>query len=210
VLKVNEIFYSIQGESGYAGLPCVFIRLTGCNLRCAYCDTTHAYNEGEDLSIFAILERIKSHDCLLVEITGGEPLLQRDTPGLATALLQEGYQVLVETNGSKDIDGLPEGTVCIMDIKCPGSGETDRMDWDNLNRLKMGDQVKFVLMDERDYLWARDCLSRIPEGVDVFLSPAHGKLDPALLAGWMLKDHVRGRLHLQLHKLLWPDEERGV
>jgi len=210
VLKVNEIFYSIQGESGYAGLPCVFIRLTGCNLRCDYCDTAYAYDEGEDLPVSEILERVKSYNCQLVEITGGEPLLQRETPGLATALLQEGYQVLVETNGSKDIDILPDGAICIMDIKCPGSGEATQMDWDNLNRLKSGDQVKFVLTDENDYLWANTHLSGIPERVDVFLSPVQGKLDPAQLAEWMLMDRVRGHLHLQLHKILWPDEERGV
>lgn len=210
MLKVNEIFYSIQGESGYAGLPCIFIRLTGCNLRCAYCDTPYAYEEGETLSIAEILERIRSFHCPLVEITGGEPMLQRETPGLVTALLQEGYRVLVETNGSRDIDSLPDGAVCIMDIKCPGSGEAKQMDWKNIKRLKPGDQVKFVLTDEADYHWAKNHLPKIAENVEAFLSPVPGRLDPAQLAEWMLGDHLQVRLHLQLHKILWPDGKRGV
>jgi len=210
VLKVNEIFYSIQGEAGYAGLPCIFIRLTGCNLRCEYCDTTYAYEEGKSFSIQEILERIQSFNCRLVEITGGEPLLQRDTTGLVSALLQEGYQVLVETNGSKNIDILPDGAICIMDIKCPGSGESDKMDWDNLNRLKAGDQVKFVLSDETDYKWTKAHLSEISDKVDVFMSSVPGRLDPARLAEWILKDKLKVRLQLQLHKILWPGQEKGV
>lgn len=210
MLKVNEIFYSIQGEAGYAGLPCIFIRLTGCNLRCEYCDTTYAYEEGKSFSIQEILERIQSFNCRLVEITGGEPLLQRDTTGLASALLQEGYQVLVETNGSKNIDILPDGAICIMDIKCPGSGESDKMDWDNLNRLKAGDQVKFVLSDETDYKWTKAHLSEISDKVDVFMSSVPGRLDPARLAEWILKDKLKVRLQLQLHKILWPGQEKGV
>lgn len=210
MLKVNEIFYSIQGEAGYAGLPCAFIRLTGCNLRCEYCDTTYAYEEGRNISVSDILERIKSFDCPLVEITGGEPLLQRETPQLVTALLHAGFQVLVETNGTRSIDRLPDGAVCIMDIKCPGSGESDKMDWENISRLKTGDQVKFVLTDEGDYQWAKEHLPGIPAGVCVFLSPAYGKLDPARLAEWILRDGLQVRLQLQLQKILWPNVDKGV
>jgi len=211
VLKVNEIFYSIQGESSYAGVPCVFIRLTGCNLRCSYCDTEYAYDEGRDVRIPDILAAVGGYDCPWVEISGGEPLLQSETPMLAKQLLDKGYRVLIETNGTQNIDVLPKGTISIMDIKCPGSGEHHQTDWKNVDRLGPGDEVKFVLTDEADYAWAKDVISRygLTEKATILFSPAHDRLDPAQLARWILDDGLKVRLQLQIHNILWPDAQRG-
>lgn len=212
MIAVNEIFYSIQGESTNAGLPCVFIRLTGCNLRCSYCDTPYAYEEGDDMSIEQILRKIRSFPCHLVEITGGEPLIQKETPRLAESLLAQEYHVLVETNGTFNIRCLPPDVCCIMDIKCPSSGESDRTDWENLRRLTETDEVKFVLSNFSDYSWARevilkyDLIHRCP----VHFSPVENCLDARKLAKTMLKDGLPVRLHLQLHNRLWPDVTRGV
>lgn len=214
MLKVNEIFYSIQGESTYQGLPCVFVRLSGCNLRCAYCDTTYAYEEGELKDIRTIIDRVRDYDCPLVEVTGGEPLIQEETPSLVLALLGEGYRVLLETNGSQDIGKIDERCVKIVDIKCPSSGETDKNDLANLDRLTQRDELKFVIADQEDYRFSKEivestslCLSkRIP----VHFSPVYGKMPPDLLAKWILKDGLEVRLHLQLHKLIWGPDERGV
>lgn len=210
MLKVNEIFYSIQGESSYAGIPCVFIRLTGCNLRCTYCDTKYAYKKGKNISLEKIAELVSKYECPVVEITGGEPLLQEKTPDLAKTLSDKGFTVLVETNGTQNINLLPSGIVCILDIKCPGSGEDKKMDWENLNRLNQTDEVKFVLSSPSDYDWAKKIIreQQLTKRVPVLLSPVHGKLDPAEIAGRILEDRLNVRLQLQIHKYLWPHETR--
>ena len=212
-LIVNEIFYSIQGESTYAGLPCVFVRLTGCNMRCVYCDTVYAYDEGCPMQIPEILDRIGNFHCNIVEITGGEPLLQAETPDLIDDLLRKQYQVLMETNGSLDIRMADSRCVRIMDVKCPGSGEHEKCDFRNFRHLGKKDQVKFVICDRQDYEYARDMLNRIPGDIpneNLLFSPIRETLAPAELAGWILQDHLRVRLHLQLHRVVWPEIERGV
>jgi 7-carboxy-7-deazaguanine synthase len=213
-LKVNEIFYSIQGESSYAGRPCVFVRLTGCNLRCSYCDTQYAYDEGDLLEIGEILKRVASYKCTLVEVTGGEPLIQKETPSLIHNLLEEGHEVLLETNGSQDIGQVDERCVKIMDIKCPTSGEEGKSDLKNLALLADTDEIKFVIGDRGDYDYAKKILismARRPSGVNhVHFSPVFGKMDSGLLAEWIMADHLDVRLHLQLHKILWDPEKRGV
>jgi len=210
-LRVNEIFLSIQGESSYAGLPCVFVRLTGCNLRCSYCDTTYAYDEGVWMTIEEILGRLGPVPARLVEITGGEPLQQGSTPLLIRNLLDRGNTVLVETNGSLDIRCIPEGAVCILDMKCPSSGMSERMDRANLRRLRPGDELKFVIGDEQDYRWARSCLGELPRGADnpLLFSPVWPRLAPGRLAEWILADELTVRLQVPLHRLLWPEARRG-
>jgi 7-carboxy-7-deazaguanine synthase len=204
MLKVNEIFFSIQGESSFAGLPCIFVRLTGCNLRCSYCDTTHAYNEGSDLSISDIMASASKYDCNLLEITGGEPLLQSETPELAEKALENGYTVLVETNGSIDVGILNKGIIKIMDIKCPGSGEAQNNLPGNLLRLTEQDEIKFVVANREDYEWAQRFLNEHREYKTnrIAFTPVHGQLDPRLLAKWILEDRLRVKLQLQIHKYL--------
>jgi len=213
-LRVNEIFYSIQGESSYAGRPCVFVRLTGCNLRCSYCDTRYAYEEGGMLEINHIFEQIAPMQCRLVEITGGEPLMQEEAPVLIESLLEDGYEVLLETNGSLDIARVDDRCVKIVDIKCPSSGMSDHMDMENLNRLSLHDEIKFVLGTREDYEYARKILnhlnSRSLKINSVNFSPVFGQLQPETLAEWILADHLACRLHLQLHKYIWGPEARGV
>jgi 7-carboxy-7-deazaguanine synthase len=211
-LRVNEIFHSIQGEGSRAGLPTAFLRLTGCALRCSWCDTERAFYQGERLRLEEIEDRLSATGCPLVEITGGEPLLQPAVyPLMRRLLARRGRTVLVETGGDQDIGTLPEGVVAILDVKCPGSGMHERMDLGNLERLRSGDELKFVLADRRDYDYAREVLRehRIDGGPLVSFAPVHGVLDPALLAAWILEDGLEVRLQLQLHKLLWPGEERG-
>lgn len=213
-LKVNEIFYSIQGESTYAGKPCVFIRLAECNLRCSYCDTKYAYYDGEKLDIHEIINKVALYGCPLVEVTGGEPLLQEETPYLISQLLGKGYKVLIETNGSHDISRVDGRSVRIVDIKCPSSGEKDRNDLTNLNRLRDEDELKFVIGGREDYDYAKDILSLIGHGssgkIAVHFSPSFGRMEPKELAGWILHDRLNVRLHLQLHKYIWPPGQRGV
>ena len=212
-LIINEIFYSIQGESTFAGRACVFVRLTGCNLRCSYCDTRYAYDEGRTLAIDQVVEKVAAYGCNLVEITGGEPLLQQDTGLLVEALLAKGYGVIMETNGSLDISRVDPACIKIIDVKCPDSGEADQCDFDNLQRMAPTDQVKFVIGSRRDYLHARKILPRIPDRVapgNVLFSPVQDRLPGSKLAGWILEDRLQVRLQLQLHKVLWPDVERGV
>lgn len=211
MLKVNEIFYTIQGESSCTGLPCVFVRLTGCNLRCVYCDTKYAYKKGKNMAVDQIVEQVSQYECPLVEITGGEPLLQEDTSQLAKSLADDGLRVLVETNGTQNIDSLKEGIVRIVDIKTPGSGEADKTDWKNLDRLDRQDEVKFVLTSQADYDWTKEVIRRhrLDDRVTVFLSPVLRRLDPSELARWILKDRLNVRLQLQLHKILWPNQEGG-
>jgi len=211
LLKVNEIFYSIQGESSFLGIPFVFVRLTGCNLRCSYCDTKYAYEEGEELMVEQILKQVKKFKCRYVEITGGEPLLQDDTPFLVDSLIDEGFNVLVETNGTKDVSVISDKATMIMDIKCPSSGEVDKIDWENIKRLDKKDEVKFVIAEKSDYDWAKGIITErnLTYKANVLLSPVKEKLDPATLAEWILKDNLKVRFQLQVHKILWPEEKRG-
>ena len=212
-ILVNEIFYSIQGESLNSGRPCVFIRLTGCNLRCSYCDTTYAYQVGNEMEIEAIVDRISGYDCSLVEVTGGEPLAQKETPALVDALISKNYEVMMETNGSMDIDQVSKKCMRIVDIKCPSSGEVNQNDYRNIERLTPKDQLKFVIGTHADYLFAKDivlkkCKSVKPERI--LFSPVDNQLKPDILAGWILSDHLGVRLHLQLHRMIWPGISRGV
>lgn len=213
-MRVNEIFYSIQGESSWAGLPCAFVRLTGCNLRCSYCDTRYAYGEGAELGIADILEQVAGYGCSLVEITGGEPLLQADTPLLIRALLGKGYQVLLETNGSLDIGILDARCHIIMDFKLPQSGAVAQNRRENLHLLKKGDELKFVIGGREDYDYAGRIMKLIPLDIRgeivINFSPLFGMIEPRLLADWILADRLPVRLHLQLHKIIWPPEMRGV
>ena len=213
MLKVCEIFKSIQGESTWAGYPCVFVRLAGCNLDCDYCDSPYAREEGEDIPIHDIVATVMAYECPLVEITGGEPLIQPAAPALADQLLIRGKTVLVETNGSLPIDLLPPGAIRIMDIKCPTSGMADRMDLTNLDRLNRQDEVKFVLSDRTDYEWAREFIRhhRLPTRCGAILfSAVFDRLDYAELSRWILDDRLNVRMQVQLHKLIWSPEARSV
>jgi len=211
-LFVNEIFHSIQGESSHTGRPCVFVRLTGCNLRCTWCDTAYAFHEGQQMALDEVVDRVRAYGCRLVEVTGGEPLLQPDVVPLMERLVAGGYEVLLETGGSLSIAQVPEGVKRIVDVKCPGSGEAERNDWGNLKHLGEGDELKFVLADRNDYLWAREQITR--RGLDrlatLLFSAVHETLDPAEMAGWILEDRLTVRAQVQLHKVLWPAATRGV
>ena len=212
MLSVCEIFRSIQGESTFAGLPCVFVRLSGCNLRCRYCDTTYASAPGEPMIVDQVLARVATLPGDLVEVTGGEPLLQPGTPVLLEALAAQGRTVLLETNGSLPLPS-PRRCRAIMDLKCPSSGEADKIHWENLDRLQPGDELKFVMSDRADFDWAVTVIRerRLDQvGYPLLFSPAFGALDPRLLADWILDSGLTVRLHLQLHRLIWPGVERGV
>lgn len=213
MLTVNEIFYSIQGESTFAGKPCVFVRLTACDLRCSWCDTTYAFHEGQRMTVDHVLEEVDKFDCQMVEVTGGEPLLQKDVYPLMERLLASHKTVLIETGGHRSIADVPPGIVRIVDVKCPGSGEAEKNDWSNLERLGASDQVKFVIKDRIDYEYARAIIHR--ENLDervtaVLVSPVHGALDPQVLAHWVLEDRLPVRLQLQVHKFIWHPSTRGV
>jgi len=211
-LTVSEIFLSIQGEGTRAGLPCTLIRLTGCNLRCAWCDTRHAYEGGRQMSVADVLARVGELGCPLVEVTGGEPLAQPHATLLLRALCDAGYETLLETNGSLDVRGVDGRVVRIVDFKCPSSGQADRNLWANVDCLRPGDEVKFVVADRADYDFARQAVERhrLAEQCTVLLSPVLDRLAPAELAGWILTDGLGVRLSLQLHRILWPDAQRGV
>ncbi len=213
MLTVNEIFHSIQGESTFVGEPCVFVRLTACDLRCSWCDTPYAFYEGRKMSVDEVLNEVERFNCRTVEVTGGEPLLQREVYPLMSRLLESGKTVLLETGGHRSIEDVPAGVVRIVDVKCPGSGESDKMDWDNLKRVTKADQVKFVINDRRDYEFARDVVARagLPERVGaVLFSPVHGVMDARALAAWILADALPVRLQLQAHKFIWGPDVRGV
>jgi 7-carboxy-7-deazaguanine synthase len=213
MLAINEIFYSIQGESTRAGRPCVFVRLTACDLRCSWCDTEYAFYEGEKRSLDDILAEVNRYDCPLVEITGGEPLLQEEVYPLMERLLAGGRTVLLETGGHRSTARVPNGVIKIIDVKCPGSGEADRNDWSNLAALALHDEVKFVIRDRADYEFAKDVIARhdlVARCAAVLMSPVHGELDPRRLSEWMLADHLSARLQLQIHKFIWPATTRGV
>jgi 7-carboxy-7-deazaguanine synthase len=213
VLTVNEIFHSIQGESSHAGRPCVFVRLTACDLRCSWCDTPYAFYEGQKMTVEDVVARVREFGCDVVEITGGEPLLQKDVYPLMVRLLEEGRTVLLETGGHRSIDDVPAGVIRVIDVKCPGSGESDKNHWPNLDRLRSTDEVKFVIRDRADYDYARDVVNRqslIGRCAAVLFSPVHGVLDPKSLAEWILADRLGVRLQLQAHKYIWDPQTRGV
>jgi len=212
MLRVNEIFHSIQGESTFAGRPCVFVRLTGCPLRCTWCDTEYAFYAGTEQSVDDILAQVRRYDCPLVEMTGGEPLAQSSTTSLLTSLCDNGFTVLLETSGALDTANVDPRVHVILDVKCPQSGMTERMHWPNVERLRRQDEVKFVVQDRPDYEWAKDVVSRyqLMECCPVLFSPVFGSLDPRLLAEWVLADRLPIRVQLQMHKFIWAPDMRGV
>jgi len=211
-LLIHEIYHSIQGESTFAGLPCVFVRFAVCNLRCVWCDTPHAFREGRLLSLDEVLAQVQRFSCRLVEITGGEPLLQPEVHPLMTALADAGYTVLLETSGAEDIAAVDPRVRIIMDLKCPDSGEAAANRWENLDRLKPCDEIKFVIASRGDFDWAVRMIRqhRLDQRWNLLLSPAFGAVTPRDLAEWLLTAGITARLQLQLHKYIWPPEMRGV
>jgi 7-carboxy-7-deazaguanine synthase len=213
MLTVNEIFYSIQGESTRAGQACVFVRLTACDLRCSWCDTPYAFHEGGRMTVEDVVSRVREYGCDVVEITGGEPLLQKDVYPLMRRLLEEGRTVMLETGGHLSVDDVPDGVVRVIDVKCPGSGESGKVHWANLDRLRPTDEVKFVVNDRADYEFARDVIARhtlAGRAAAIHFSPVHGVLDPRTLSEWVLADRLPVRVQLQLHKYIWSPTTRGV
>src|SRR5690348_16655945 len=211
-MRVTETFYSIQGESTYVGLPCTFIRLTGCPLRCTWCDTEYSFYGGAERSLDDLMAAVRAYGCQLVEVTGGEPLHQPDALGLINALCDEGYTVLIETSGAIDVSPVDARAHVILDVKCPGSGMTDRMDWANLDRLQPKDEAKFVIKDRADYEWASSILKQydLARRCPVLFSPVHGELELRPLAEWVLADKLPVRIQLQMHKYIWSPTMRGV
>ncbi len=211
-LRVNEIFYSLQGESTFAGRPCVLVRLTGCQMRCTWCDSEHSFYEGDWRSVEEVLEEVARFACPLVEVTGGEPLLQPGASTLMTRLCDAGYEVLLETGGGLDISAVDRRVRRIVDVKCPASGECDNNLWSNLDALRETDELKFVLADSADYEWARDLVREraLAERCPVLFSVVHGSMDLSELADRVLADRLPVRVQTQLHKLIWGAERRGV
>jgi 7-carboxy-7-deazaguanine synthase len=210
-MRITEIFHSIQGESSHAGRPCVFVRLTGCNLRCRWCDSEYTFTGGEKLTIAEVIDKVNAYGCNLVEITGGEPLAQSESLELIRRLCDAGREVLIETSGSIDTSGVDPRAKIVLDIKCPGSGEAEANRWSNLALLRPHDEIKFVIADRADYDWAREIMRREDLGRwTVLLSPVWGELEMRLLAEWMLADRIPARLQTQLHKHIWGAEARGV
>ena len=207
-LRITEIFLSLQGETSRVGLPTVFVRLTGCPLRCSYCDTSYAFTGGHNMEIAQILEEVARHRAHYVTVTGGEPLAQKNCLDLLRDLCDAGYDVSLETSGALDVSGVDARVVKVLDIKAPGSGEVARNLWANLDYLNAHDEIKLVLGDEADYLWARQVLSEraLDRKCAVLFAPVQGKLSPTVLADWILRDHLPVRMQVQLHKLLWGDE----
>jgi 7-carboxy-7-deazaguanine synthase len=213
MLTINEIFHSIQGESRRAGEPCVFVRLTACDLRCSWCDTPYAFYEGKKRSVADVVAEVERYRCPLVEVTGGEPLLQEDVYPLMEQLLERGHTVMIETGGHRSIARVPADVLKIVDVKCPGSGESHRNHWENLDRLGERDEAKFVIKDRADYEYAKDVIARhdlAHKAGAILLSPVHGALDPRVLSEWILADGLHVRLQLQIHKIIWSPETRGV
>lgn len=211
-LLVNEIFHSIQGESSRMGLPCVFVRLTGCNLRCVWCDTAYAFDEGKRMTVDEVRDKVRQYNCPLVELTGGEPLAQPAAFELMKDLCDEGYEVLLETGGSLDISPVDPRVLRIVDLKCPGSGMSEHNLWSNIDELRATDEVKFVVRDRADFDWAAETMTRY--GIDrrcpVLLSPVFGDLEPVELARWILDEKLPVRMQLQMHKYVWEPTARGV
>ena len=211
-LRINEIFYSIQGESTFAGEPCVFIRLAGCNLRCDWCDTEYAFSEGREMSFMEILDEVDKYNCRLIEVTGGEPLFQEGVLSLLKLLAEDGRIILLETGGHMDISNVDARVTCIMDIKCPSSGESEKMRWKNIDLLKPLDEVKFVIADRKDYNWAKKIIKKysITKRCTVLMSPVFSRLSNQELAEWILDDRLNIRLQLQIHKYIWDPQKHGV
>ncbi len=212
-MVVTEIFKSIQGESSFVGLPCVFVRLTGCNLRCHWCDTAYSFYGGQNMTAEEVLGRVRELGGKLVELTGGEPLLQKDVEPLAAQLVLEGFHVLIETSGERFVGNLPRQVVKILDVKCPGSGESGKFCLENLAVLERKDEIKFVIVDEHDYQYALDFIARhqlhsLVE--ELIFSPVFGQLHPRQLAEWILRDGLDVRMGMQIHKFIWDPETRGV
>ncbi len=213
MLTINEIFHSIQGESTFAGRPCVFVRLTACDLRCRWCDTPYAFHEGRKMSVDDVVADVEARGCPTVEVTGGEPLLQPDVYPLMRRLLDAGKTVLIETGGHRSIADVPPGVIRIIDVKCPGSGESGKNDWSNFAHLTKTDEVKFVIADRGDYEFAKAIVVRehLPARVNaVLFSPVHGELAPKQLSEWVIADRLDVRVQLQVHKFIWSPETRGV
>lgn len=211
-LHVSEIFSSVQGESTRVGLPCTFVRLSGCNLRCRFCDTPYAQQGGESMELDAILDRVRDGGLTLVEVTGGEPLVQKESSVLLSQLIGQGYSVMMETNGSLSVEHVDPRVMLVMDIKAPGSGEADSFHLPNLEFLKAGDNIKMVLANREDYEWACSMIHRhgLPRRCEILLAPAFGMLAPGKLVQWILEDRLPVRLNLQIHKFIWPPATRGV
>jgi 7-carboxy-7-deazaguanine synthase len=211
-LVINEIFHSIQGESSHAGRPCTFVRLTWCNIRCTYCDTAYAFEEGKEMHVDEVLARVRGIGCNLVEITGGEPLFQTNVGELIVRLCDEGREVLVETGGMLDIGVVDPRAIRIVDFKCPSSGMEKKNLWSNVDRLTSRDEVKFVIGNRADYEWSAGQIAshRLSERATVLMSPVFGVLEPSLLAAWILEDRLNVRCQLQMHKYIWAPETRGV
>jgi 7-carboxy-7-deazaguanine synthase len=210
-VRVTEIFHSIQGESSHAGRPCVFVRLTGCNLRCRWCDSEYTFTGGERMSLDDVVARVKSYGAKLVEITGGEPLAQQESFDLIRSLCDDGFEVLIETSGSIDITPVDKRAKIILDVKCPGSGEVEKNRWENIDELRPHDEVKFVIADRADYDWAKTIIAE--KNLDrwtVLLSPVWGEMNMKSLAEWMLADRVPARFQTQLHKHIWGADVHGV
>jgi len=212
MLKINEIYHSIQGESTYAGRPCVFVRLTGCNLRCTYCDTEYAFYDGKEMSVKDVINEVEKYNCKLVEITGGEPLFQKECLILMKNLCDESFEVLLETAGNMPIENVDPGIKIIMDLKCPSSGMVDKNLYENIDHLKKTDEVKFVMGTKEDYEWSKDILNKykLNDKCIVLFSCVFDKLDPLTLVNWILKDKLDVRFQLQMHKYIWHPETKGV
>ena len=211
-LKINEIYYSVQGESTHAGRPCIFIRLTYCNLRCSYCDTEYAFYDGKDMEIAHIINEIKRWDCNLVEVTGGEPLFQDECIDLLNELVNSNYEVMLETGGSLSISDVPKKVIKIVDFKCPSSGMVKKNLWSIVDDLQAHDEVKFVIGNREDFDWAKDKIteSSLDKICTLLFSPTFGKIDPQLIVEWILADNLPVRMQMQMHKMIWSPEEKGV
>jgi 7-carboxy-7-deazaguanine synthase len=211
-MRITEIYKSIQGESSYTGLPCVFVRTTGCDLRCKWCDSEFTFSGGTSMTLEEIMHEVLGHGCDLVELTGGEPLLQPDIYELAARLCDAGKTVLIETGGHRDISSLDARVIRIMDLKCPASGECERNLWQNLAHLRRFDEVKFVIANRSDYEWARDTIREhgLEDRVKTLISTAYGLVGPREVVEWMLDDGLRARFQLQAHKYIWPPDSRRV
>jgi len=212
MLKINEIFYSIQGESSHAGLPCVFVRLTYCNLRCVYCDTEYAFYEGKDIGLDEIISQVNKYECKLVEITGGEPLMQDEVHDLMTRLCDLGFKVMIETGGSLPIEKVDKRIKIIMDLKTPYSKMEHKNRYENIDFLKPEDEVKFVIGNKQDYEWSKDIMAKyeLDKKATVLMSPVFGLIENIDLATWILEDKLNVRFQVQLHKYIWSPETRGV
>ena len=211
-LKINEIYYSIQGESSYAGIPCIFVRLTYCNLRCSYCDTEYAFYDGKEMTIHEIIDKVEEYNCDLVEITGGEPLLQKDCIKLIAELENKNKKILIETGGALSIKEISKKTHIILDVKCPSSNMSDRNLLDNFKYIKKTDEIKFVIGNQEDYLWAKNMIKKykLDKKCSILISPVHNKIKEKTIVDWILKDNLNVRFQIQLHKKIWDESTKGV